>query len=241
MNPRVFVTTNDRHLWILPAFVHLFNKYWSSLQPVVVAGYSRPDFDLPPNFEFHQIAPQNYPVERWSNGVMEFLRSVDDELFIWLLEDMLLTRTVDVRAVSSLADYMGQHREVIRVDLTTDRLYSGGSPGQCQEYEYYGSLDLVWSEPHSPYHLSLQAAIWRREYLLHYMIEGETPWELEMAGTERLSCTPDMVVLGTRQFPVRYSLALKSENPMEPSVTGMKREDYDELVARGWLPEGCLT
>lgn len=241
MNPRVFVTTNDRHQWILPAFAHQFNRYWSSQQPVIVAGYSRPEFELPGNFAFHQIAPENYPVERWSDGVMEFLHSVDDELFVWMLEDMLLTRTVDVRAVSSLADYMGFHQEVIRIDLTTDRLYAGASPGQRPDYEYWGSLDLVWSEPHSPYHLSLQAAIWRREYLLNYMVEGETPWELEMGGTERLSCTPQVVVLGTRQFPVRYTLALKSEKPEEPSITGMRREDYEELVQLGFLPEGCLT
>ena len=67
---------------------------------------------------------------------------MDDELFVWMLEDMLLTRTVDVRAVSSLADYMQQHPEVIRIDLTTDRLYAGASPGQRPEYEYWGSLDL---------------------------------------------------------------------------------------------------
>jgi hypothetical protein len=241
MAMRVFVTTNDRHLWILQAFAHLFNRYWSSLQPVVVAGYSRPDFELPPNFEFHQIAPENYPVERWSDGVIEFLRSVDDDLFVWMLEDMLLTRTVDVRAVATLAEYMSFHREIIRIDLTTDRLYAFASPGQRPDYEYYGSLDLVWSEPHSPYHLSLQAGIWRREYLLHYMVPGETPWELEMAGTERLSSTPEMVVLGTRQFPVRYSLALKSDRPMEPSVTGMRTSDYEELVEMGFLPGGCLT
>jgi len=241
MNPRVFVTTNDRHQWILPAFAHLFNRYWSSLQPVVVGGYKRPDFDLPDNFAFHQIASENYPVERWSDGVMEFLRSVDDELFVWMLEDMLLTRTVDVATVSSLADYMMQHREVIRIDLTTDRLYAGASPGQRPDYEYWGHLDLVWSEPSSPYHLSLQAAIWRREYLLHYMVEGETPWQLEMEGTARLSSTPEMVVLGTRQYPCRYSLALKSERPEEPSITGMRRRDYEELVGLGFLPEGCLT
>jgi len=238
---RVFVTTNDRHLWILPAFAYLFNKYWSSLQPVVVAGYSRPDFELPPNFEFYQIAEANYPVEKWSDGVVQFLESVNDELFVWMLEDMLLTRTVDVRAVGSLAEYMTLHHEVIRIDLTADRLYAGASPGQRPEYEYYGSMDLVWSEPSSPYHLSLQAAIWRRDYLLNYMIPGETPWQLEMAGTERLSSTPEVVVLGTRQLPCRYTLALKSEHPTEPSITGMRQEDYDYLVERGWLPEGCLT
>jgi hypothetical protein len=241
MNPRVFVTTNDRHLWILQAFAHLFNRYWSSQQPVVVAGYSQPGFELPGNFSFHQIAPENYPVEKWSDGVMEFLGSVEDELFVWMLEDMLLLRTVDVEGVHSLAEYMQQHPEVIRIDLTTDRLYAGASPGQRPDYEYWGHRDLVWSEPTSPYHLSLQAAIWRREYLLHYMVKGETPWELEMEGTSRLSSTPEMVVLGTRQFPVRYTLALKSETPTEPSVTGMRLEDYEELVAKGWLPEGCLT
>ena len=241
MNPRVFVTTNDRHLWALQPFAYLFNRYWSELQPVVVAGYTPPDFELPPNFEFYQIAEENYPVEQWSDGVMKFLGDMDDELFIWMLEDMWLVRTVDVRAVGSLAEYMQHHRDIIRMDLTTDRLYSLGSPGQVPEYEYYGSLDLIWSEPESPYHVSLQAAIWRRDYALHYMVPGETPWDFEFAGTTRLSSTPDMQVLGTRQFPCRYTLVLKSEHPNEPRVTGMRKEDFEYLVAQGWVSEDALT
>ena len=37
MSLRVFVTTSDRYLWALRPFAHLFNRYWSELQPVVVS------------------------------------------------------------------------------------------------------------------------------------------------------------------------------------------------------------
>lgn len=241
------MTTCRNYYWIIPAWAWLFRKYWSEKQEVVVAGYE-PIFDYlpsnftwPDNWEFYSMGDETLPVEQWSDGVIRFLSDMEDDLFCWMLEDMLLVRTVDVRTVSTLAEYMRYHSEVIRIDCTTDRLYSGASPGQLPDYEYYGSIDLVWSEPESPYHLSLQAALWRREYLLHYMVPGETPWQLEMEGTARLSSTPELVVLGTRQFPVRYSLCLKSDAPDKPMLTGMRKEDYEYLVSMNWLPEGCLT
>lgn len=247
MNPRVFIPTCRPYYWIIPAFSLLFRRYWSEQQEVVVAGYEpildyMPDnFEWPDNWGFYSIDDKTYPQNRWSDGVIKFLQAMPDELCILMLEDMLLVRTVDVRTVASLADYMMQHKEVVRIDLTTDRLYAGASPGQLPEYGYWGSTDLIWSEPESPYHLSLQASIWRREYLLHYMVPGETPWDLEMAGTTRLSSTPELVVLGTRQFPCRYTLTLKSHAPDKPQITGMRNDDYEELVALGWVPEGSLT
>jgi len=238
---RVFVTTAKQYYWALQPFAHLFCKYWSELQPVIVAGYEPFTYPLPANFKFYSIDKETYPVEQWSDGVIKFLKAMSDDVFVYMLEDMWLVRTVDVRTVSTLVEYMRQHPEVMRIDLTADRLYAGGSPGQHPEYAYHGSIDLIWSEPTSPYHLSLQAAIWRREYLLHYMKPGETPWDFEMWGTTRLSSTPEVVVLGTRQLPVRYTLTLKSDEPDKPQVTGMRKKDFDYLVQQGWVDEGALT
>ena len=239
---RVFVTTNDRNMWALQPFVYLFNRYWDEQQPVVVAGYSKPSFELPPNFEFYQIAEENHPNEKWSDGVIKFLEDMDDELFIWLLEDFWLRCAADVETVNALVEYMRHHKEIIKIDLTTGRLILGGKPDQMPGYERCGDLELVWSNPWSSFHLSLQAAIWRREQLLRHMVPGETPQCFEGGpAQERLSRTPGMVVLGTRHFLVKYAHVAVYSQPHKSGMAALRREDLEELVRRGWVSEDMLT
>lgn len=197
---RVFVEVNDKNLWALRPFAYLFNLYWSTLQPVVVFGYSRPDFSLPPNFEFFSIDRYNYPAERWSDGFMMFLNSVPDDHFVLMLVDYWLCRTVDVRGVGACFDYVADKPDVLRIDLTDDRQYAGG----IVDLEAYGSYDIIESPFATPYQFSTQAGIWRRDLMLSLLRPGKTPWEVEMYTQPPL----EMRVLGTRQCPVRYANAI---------------------------------
>ncbi|GAG13851.1 unnamed protein product, partial [marine sediment metagenome] len=162
----VVVSTCDKYLWALRPFSYLFNRYWSTGQRVIVVGYARPDFDLPPNFSFYSINSQSYPAKKWSSGMMEFFRTgLAPELFVWLLEDYWLCRTVDVTGVATLADYVAMHPGVLRLDLTTDRLYNG----DMFDVEAFGHYDIIETPAESPYQMSLQAGIWRKSHLLRIL------------------------------------------------------------------------
>lgn len=194
---RVFVETSDRYNWALGPFAYLFNVYWSELQPVVVFGYTPPEFGLPHNFTFHSIDRQNYPAEKWSNGFMRFLDAVDDEYFVWMLADYWLCRTVDVRGVSSLADYGSGVGNCLRFDLTGDRLYSG----RAFDVGAWGHYDIIETPAGTPYQFSMQAAIWNKRLLRSLMVEDRSPWDVEIY-TE----VPEtMRVLGSKQIPVSYA------------------------------------
>jgi hypothetical protein len=187
----------------------LFNTYWSAQQRVFVAGYNPPSFDLPDNFTFISIADKDFPAQKWTNGMIHFLeQQFREQLFVWLLEDYWLTRTVDVGGVATLADYVQMHPKVLRLDLTTDRLYNG----QMFDVESFGHYDILETPYKSPYQMSLQAGIWRRSHLLRVLVRGRTPWQTE------IDTRPprNMRVLGTRQYPVRYLNAFKGEDPTNP-------------------------
>lgn len=236
---RVFVITCDKYLWGLKGFIYQFQKYWSSLQPVVIAGYSKPEFGLPDNFTFHSINATEYPKERWSTGLIEFLQSVDDEHFVLLLEDYWLCRGVNHQAVNTLHELCKLQPKILRMDLTDDRQYSGDMR-DFDHMPYYGYNDIVWTPPESPYQMSLQAAIWNRRLMLEVLKAEESAWQVEIAGTAtNLRGREDLWVLGTRQRPVRYANVFRGGDarPESLNLTYLLPDDVKKLREVGAIPE----
>lgn len=227
-NLRVFVEVSDNYLWTLKPFSYLFNIYWSSLQPVVVAGYNRPDFRLPDNFQFYQISQQNYPADMWSNGMLEFLKAQDDEHFVFLLCDYWLCRTVDIRGVNACYDYIKNRPRVLRIDLTDDRQYAGG----VVDVDYWGNYDIVETPFGTPYQMSLQAGIWNKNNFVNILPQKFTAWETEI----NIQPTEALRVLGTRQRPVRYANAVLKGEIDNNQLRQIPQEHYEYI--KQFIPEG---
>lgn len=232
---RVIVLTSDKYLHSLKPFAALFNKYWSVEQAVLVAGFTPPDFDLPPNFTFHSIgAFKDYPVGKWSDAVLDLFSQIEDEAFVLMLEDYWLIRPVDRNAVRMLYDYARQFTNVLRIDLTADRLYRHGPryPNDEPDYGYCGYLDLVYSEPTSQYHMSMMPGVWRRDSLIDVLKRGWSPWQVELDGTRKLMTDhTNLLVLGTRQAPVRITLGYRGGNPGQANLDGLRAEDIAAVMA----------
>lgn len=231
---KVFVLTSDKYLGALQPFAWLFNRYWSAEQSVVVGGYVPPAFNLPANFDFYSIGDQkDYPVNKWSNGLIKLLEAYPNEtVFCLMLEDYWLSRPVNRQAVRMLHDYMIQFGYTLKIDLMTDRLYAAG----MTDYGTCGYLDLIRSDPASQYHMSLMTGLWRRDQLLRFLIPDESPWDVELQGTPRVrAAANDVLVLGTRQAPVRHILAHRRGDPNELLLDGLSRADVVELEQLGYL------
>lgn len=232
--PPIFVTTSNKYLKALRPFAYLLNKYWQPPPQVIVGGFDPPDFKLPKNFFFQTLGPQDrYPIGRWSNGVHKLLTSYPYDIFILMLEDYWITRPVDVGMVEKLYQYMVQFAYVIRMDLTADRQFAG----EVIDYDVVGDdIDLVKSTPFSPYHMSLMTAIWRKKHFLSILRPDETPWDLEMAGTTRLSELEDQIlVLGTKQRPIKHTLAFRGGDSSKLLLDEISEEDQAELRHYGLL------
>ncbi|GAG97875.1 unnamed protein product, partial [marine sediment metagenome] len=188
---------------------YLVNKYYQPNPQVLVGGFTPPDFDLPANFTFHSIGKmEDYPVEKWSDGVIKLLHEIPDEVFFFLLEDAWPVRPINVQAINILHRYMLQFKNVARIDLTSDRFYSGGAE---IDWNYVAHLDLVKSS-RSEYFSSMMPALWNRKHHLRYFVPSETPWQIELSGSKRLQAMTDIDILGTRQMPYKCSLAFRSGN-----------------------------
>lgn len=237
---RVVVLTSDKYLNALKPFSYLFNRHWGSEQPVLVAGFTPPSFGLPSNFLFHSIGRfEDYPIGKWSDALIKLLNEIDDEAITIMLEDYFITRPVDRRAVQMLYNYALQFKYVLRIDLTTDRLFAHGPryPGDIPDYGYCGYLDLIRSEPTSQYHMSMMTGIWRRDNLLKVLISDETPWQVEMDGTRRVMVehAHDMLVLGTRQWPVRHCLGYRGGDSSNMNLSAILPEDVAAMKELGYI------
>lgn len=235
---RLHVLTSDKYIKAVRPFYYLLNKYWPGHPDAVVVGFTAPDFWMPPGFSFYSVGQfKDYPVTRWSDALIKYLREIPDEIVCLFLEDMWLIRPVNIRLVQMCYDYMKQFEYVARLDLTGDRLHAGGA----SLYGKLGEYDLIWSDPNSPYHLSLMPALWRKSHLLRVIAPGETPWDVEINGTPRLSALKhEVIVLGTNGWPIRNTLAFRGGDVSKLLLDELTEEDRVELKSYGLL-EGLTT
>lgn len=232
---RVIVLTSDRYLWAVKPFSYLFNIYWSSKKPfgehVLVAGFSPPDFKLPDNFTFYSIDKEDYPQERWSNALIKLLtEKVNDDYFILMLEDYWLCRTVDTDAVEKFYRFAKSAGDILRFDLTTDRMYARGDPRDAHEIKPIDHYDIVYTPPGTPYQMSFQAAIWSRKMMLDILEPEKTPWQVEINTEVR----DDFGVVGSKQHPVRYANAIRKGKIDEDQIKLIPAEHYNHI--KGYIP-----
>ncbi|NPU89986.1 MAG: hypothetical protein HPY87_08940 [Fervidobacterium sp.] len=229
----IIVSVSDKYLWALKPFCYLFNKYWDNRQKVFIIGYKKPDFVLPDNFIFYSIAYEQYQKNRWADGIISFLNLQTFKTFVLFLEDYWICRYVDVRGVMLLNDFISSRDDILRIDLTSDRLYASG----CRDVGYYNRFDII-EAPQSEYQMSLQCGIWNREIFLSVLSklnDDRSPWNIELSGTTIVN-SHGYIVYGTRQYPVRYVNAMNNSTQDKINLIGLNIHDID--MVKSLLGEG---
>lgn len=236
---RVVIYSSDKTSWSLRPFAYLFNRYWRDDVPVLVFGNTAPHFELPANFTFTSIGPFQ-PATEWTTDLITALLSITDDVFCLMMDDYWINRPVDHRAICLCYEYMLTHPDIGRFCICTDRTYAR----DVTDYGTLDDLDVIKSDPLSPYHFSYQASLWRRTTLLDCLVPHETPWNSEIAGDARLRDL-GALVLGTRQGPLRYTIAVqkgvfKPGGGYQTPHNAMNVEDVQYILDQGWVPAALL-
>lgn len=234
LNVPVVVLTNDKHLWCLKPFSYCFNTFWDHRQIVDVWGFNAPKRKLPSNFVFHSIGRQNYPVNKWTNGLAQVLRQLTCRHFILLLEDYWFTHKVNQQVVHEVVRIANETNErVLRIDLSADRFSK-----RHYHVQDYDGFKLIGTRANSLYQMSYQAAVWNRELLLEVLVMGETPWQSEVEGTKRLAKRTDLLVWGTNAQPLKYIPAVRSHKRGLQHMQRMPEPHRTRL--QRFLPKGIM-
>lgn len=236
---RIVVPSSNQTSWLMAGCTYLLDKHWPEHPPIVMGGYDKPA-NLPDSIEFIKIGEwKDYPVHRWSDGLIKLLGSIDDDVICIHFDDFWLTGDVDNRVVE-ICNSVLTNPYLTRIDLTDDRLLSGGAVDVSAVTIGDMMVNFVSTTGHVPYQLSFQTGLWWRTELLKYLIPGETPAETEIRGSSRMS-RAGARVLGTKQAPVKYLIVqqhgkLHIDDPGYQSPdTKLLPEDRDELSRLGYL------
>jgi len=199
---KFYVSTADKYVHLIKPFSFLFNKFWSEDQEVVVLGYKAPDFELPHNFSFVSMGKSENNPSEWSNGLIDYFNSIDDEWFIYATEDMFVVNPVDFQSLEKLEEYT-KDPQVGRIGLTND---------VCRKTCFNVTGNVVEMTQGSQYRISCITSMWNREYMLKTLKRNMTPWEFEVNGTSA-SHNDGYRILGLNSdFAVRMCLAIRRGN-----------------------------
>lgn len=191
------ILTSNLYLHALPAFAYLFNKFWPNQSARVVRYEVRPP-KLPSNFTNYAIGKQaDYT---WSSGLLKYLEDHQGELILLMLEDYFINGAVKANDIKMAWECITHFPEVAKIDLTDDRLKVSHSRWDN---------NFIQSAPDAPFQTSLQAAIWRVDFLKRFLDPTETPWQFEKDGTKRVIAAReagefDGLILGFKNPPLTY-------------------------------------
>lgn len=229
----VCLTSNAYHNVLVP-FAHYWNRF--GFRQVTVACYDAPLPDLPDNFEVLRIG--NQADYTWSSGLKRALTLVDDAHVMLLLEDYFLTAPADWFVIGLAAGALQNNRNIAKFDLSDDRMKYGHHPDGS-------ALGVILSDWDAPFQTSLQAAIWRTDFLYRWLDDSENAWQFEKDGTRRIInarrrgiCTD--IIAGFREPPLVYANAVGGAGG-KPGVIERKHMPewmFDECVAKGWADNG---
>lgn len=224
----VIVLTSNAYLHCLPPFAYLFNKFWSANQPVKIIRYEHRPRNLPANFT--NFAVGNQDDYTWSSGLIRYLQYHNSELVLLMLEDYFLSESAFVPLITQLYALMQNHPEIAKIDLTNDRL-------KVPHQDWQGDFpNLVQSVDDAPFLASLQAAIWRKDFLLKFLDPTENPWQFERRGTKRMAKEKPLI-LGCKTPPLTYVNAIGGEggNPGAWDNKKIPQGMMSELRGRGLI------
>lgn len=227
---KTIVLTSNNYVNVLPGFAHLFNRFYPNQEVTVVRYDVRPP-KLPDNFKNFAIGKQSD--YSWSGGLKCYLSQIPDEFVLLMLEDYYLEKPVDVGLVDCLLQYMEFNDKVVKFDLTDDRtkvkhdLYETDKLG-CRTDKGDYELEVIQSDINSPFLASVQAAIWRKNFLFSILNTKDDAWQFEKnKRTKAYLQKHDGIVLGCVNPPMSYINAVGGE--------GNKPGQYDLKKMPQWM------
>jgi hypothetical protein len=164
---KILVSTSDKYSHLLVPYTTLFNKYWPG-QEVTFLGYDDSSLPkLPDNFNFVSLGKQDN--SSWSSPLIPYIDSLEDEHFIFTMEDMVLVDHVDVEKMKLLEnEIISGNAEKVILETCLNIYSTEYKPGIAQ------------IKPDAPYRTTLIPCIWKKDYFLKYLKPNFSAWDFEI-------------------------------------------------------------
>ena len=172
----IVVCSCDKYeeLW-LPFFTCLKENWKNIPYPIVLntesKSFSMKELDIK-TFQLYQT---NENVA-WGKRLKETLKKIDSEYVILLLDDFFLKSEVQQDKINQHIQWMNENKNIAVFSYERTK----GNNIQSKKYQ-----DFELRPRNGEYRFNCQAAIWRRERLIKFIRNHESPWDWELLGSIR--------------------------------------------------------
>ena len=171
------LSSSDKNSDLWEPFFTLVKRYWDGFDYHVYLCTDSKQF----TYDGLDIScPLQMPLgSTWSENLMTLLNQVKEEYIIFMLEDFWLKGHVDTKHLSELEKIIQEDSNigficmVPQIEASTENPLSKHYPGLIK----YGK--------NTPYRVTTQAGLWRRDYLQSLLRRHESAWWFEMFGSKR--------------------------------------------------------
>jgi hypothetical protein len=212
---KILIPTCDKYIHLLEGLMYTTKKYLPIDNKFIILGYKSPNFKLEPNWSFISLGNDLGPSE-WSNDLIKFFNSFDDDYFINMIDDTLMTRPSDVEKVKLGFDYMLANPLVKKVFLHGS--LTSGNPNLFGDLKLtpVSELNNLFYDINqtSNYRSSLQSAIWSKDYFIKLLKPNMTPWDFEL---QHIKNDGVRILTTVKDHPTMYSHIYRKGNQLIPS------------------------
>ena len=194
----IYVSTSDKYHSCIKPFMYLFNKFWFEKTQVTFLGYNTPDFKLPNNCKFISMGKDEGP-QMWSTGLRKFFTELDEEFFIFTIEDCFILSEINMSAYNALIDKLDS--SVGRISLSGQLINKS-----YKTIDKFDDFNIIEASKNIEYRKGTQWSVWNKNFMLEYLKDNMSPWEFELSGDN-----DEYRILGTDgRVPFYFGDAIKA-------------------------------
>lgn len=199
---------------------------------VKILGFNKPDFEFDSNFEFVSLGPkQMNGAAGWSNHLLDYFANVQDDYFIFGIDDFMIARPVDEEAYQAAKAILNP--SIGRIDLQCSLQY-GRNPKDVKPYKTQNDIKFIQLNQsgygRNLYQLAGAFSIWNKTFFMKYMKRDWSPWDWETKGSKLTEFSGYKIVGSVDRWAIR-KLELLSNNgwPNVINITGLRKQDVEEM------------
>lgn len=228
---KVIVSTCDKYCNAVEALKYTVDRRGGIDWDVTVLGFKQPSFDLG-KWKFISLGTDTGP-GNLSDDLWKFFEYYNDELFIWLNDDIVLVDDIDHELLNDMITKMHENTKIGRICITSATKHHYSS---YPIFEDCGSYQYREVPQTSDIRLSLNSSLWRTSYFKKYCQQGAGNWVWE---TRKDAINDGTIILGTTGRYVldfghlfRYGNLTLSEHWYGSEYTGklLSQEELNHII-----------
>jgi len=176
-------------------FFKLFSIYWPECSSEIYLNTERKDYTYGElNIVPVKCAENEAEGTRltWSECLLKALDKIDSDIILYMQEDYFLKDYVKHDLVNKYVQLMLENEDIDCIHLTDQALQP-----QEDSSEYEKLYPVITNQR---YHISCQAALWRKKTLRSYLRPYESAWEFEEFGSKRASILKPSIYTVDKQW-----------------------------------------